>query len=500
MGQAVGRHGIGVSRHLWAAVAVLGVATVLASCSGVNLNPIETATAPAPTASPAKPVHTVVQSSAIDREHERILASYGGVYDDPRLEALIGKTVDRLVAASDRPDQGYKVTILNSGAVNAFALPTGQLYVTRGLIALASDTSELSSVLSHEMAHVLAKHAALRDDQVRQAAVVTRVVTDMSSDPDLTALALAKTKLTLASFSRAQEFEADGIGVGIAARAHFDPYGAARFLTSMERNAELKAGNMTIDPRAQDFLSSHPATPERVQNAQSIARQYVSPDSDERDRESYLSAIDNIVYGEDPSEGFVRGRRFLHPKLGFTFVAPENFTLDNTAQAVIGVREGGAQAMRFDVVRVPAEQSLGDYLNSGWMENIDKASTEDVVINGFPAASANASNEQWQFRVYALRFGSDVYRFIFAARQKTTESDRNARETVSSFRRLTLEEIQDARPLRIKVITVQPGDTVESLSHRMAGVDRPMERFRILNGLDAHAQVKVRDLVKIVVE
>jgi predicted Zn-dependent protease len=156
--------------------------------------------------------------------------------------------------------------------------------------------------------------------------------------------------------------------------------------------------------------------------------------------------------------------------------------------------------MRFDVVRVPAEQTLGDYLNSGWMEGVDKASTEDLTINGFPAASATARGEQWQFKVYALRFGSDVYRFIFAAKQKTTESERNARETVSSFRRLTLEEIQAARPLRIKVINVQPGDTVESLSHRMSGVDHPIDRFRMLNGLDAHAQVKPRDRVKIVVE
>jgi predicted Zn-dependent protease len=330
---------------------------------------------------------------------------------------------------------------------------------------------------------------------------VTRVVTDMSNDPDLTALALAKTKLTMASFSRAQEFEADGIGVGISARAHFDPYGASRFLAAMERNAALKAGkSASLDPRAQDFLSSHPATPERVQNAQASARQYTSPQGGERDRETYLAAIDNLVYGEDPSEGFVRGRRFLHPKLGFTFQAPETFTLDNTAQAVIGVREGGTQAMRFDVVRVPAEQSLADYLNSGWMEGVDKGSTEDLMINGFPVASANANGDQWQFKVYALRYGSDVYRFIFAAKQRNTESERNARETVNSFRRLTLDEIQAARPLRIKVITAQPGDTVESLSHRMAGVDRPTERFRILNGLEQHAQVKPRDRVKIVVD
>ncbi|HTF74351.1 MAG TPA: M48 family metalloprotease, partial [Bradyrhizobium sp.] len=205
-------------RRLLAAPILLCVALALAACGDAAR--FQT---PIPTANPLKSARTVAQTPAAEREHERILSSYGGSYDDPKLEALIGKTVDRLVAASDRPDQAYKVTILNSGAVNAFALPTGQLYVTRGLIALASDTSELSSVLSHEMAHVLAKHASIREDQARQAAVVTRVVTDMGNDPDLTALALAKTKLTMASFSRAQEFEADGIGVGISARAHFDP-------------------------------------------------------------------------------------------------------------------------------------------------------------------------------------------------------------------------------------------------------------------------------------
>jgi predicted Zn-dependent protease len=485
-------------RRLWGAPALLCATVALSACGDASRFEVPP-TKPVAAARPPKPA--VTQTPAAEKEHERILSSYGGAYDNTQLEQLISKTVERLVAVSERPDLAYKVTILNSGAVNAFALPTGQLYVTRGLIALANDTSELSSVLSHEMAHVLAKHASIREEQARQASVVTRVVTDMGTDPDLTALALAKSKLTMASFSRAQEFEADGIGVGISARAHFDPFGASRFLAAMERNAAMKAVRSPLDPRAQDFLSSHPATPERVQNAQANARQYASPTGGgERDRETYLSAIDGIVYGEDPSEGFVRGRRFLHPKLGFTFQAPEAFTLDNTAQAVIGVREGGNQAMRFDVVRVPSEQSLSDYLNSGWMENVDRASTEELTINGFPAAAATAQGDQWQFRVYALRFGSDVYRFIFAAKQKSVESERNARDTVNSFRRLTLSEIQAARPLRIKVITVQPGDTVESMSHRMSGIDRPVERFRVLNGLDASGTIKARDLVKIVVD
>ena len=157
-----------MNRRVWAVAALLCASFALAACGDIAR--FQT---PTPVANPiSKPARTVAQSPAAEREHERILSSYGGAYDDPKLEALIGKTVDRLVAASDRPDQAYKVTILNSGAVNAFALPTGQLYVTRGLIALASDTSELSSVLSHEMAHVLAKHASIREDQARQAAVL----------------------------------------------------------------------------------------------------------------------------------------------------------------------------------------------------------------------------------------------------------------------------------------------------------------------------------------
>ncbi len=436
------------------------------------------------------------------REHQRILAAYGGVYNDQRLQSLIEHTVERLVAASDRPELRYKVTVLNSQSVNAFALPSGQLYVTRGLIALANDDSELASVLAHEMGHVLAHHAELREEHAREAELVSRVVSDVVTDPAAGALALAKSKLALASFSRAQEFEADGIGVAIAARAGYDPYGAVRFLTAMEHNSQLKPEQSgAINPAAPDFLSSHPATPERITNAIASARQYRAPaDSGAQARAAYLADINGLVYGEDPGEGFVRGRRFLHPKLGFTFAAPEGFTLDNTAQAVLGIKRGGAEALRLDVVRVPAEQSLGAYLTSGWIENIDTASVEDMTINGFPGATAAAKGDQWDFRLYAIRFGSDVYRFIFAAKHRTPETDRAFRESVSSFRRMSIAETEQAKPLRLRVVTVAPGDTVEKLAGRMAVADRALDRFRVLNGLDPGDKLKTGSEVKIVVE
>ena len=470
------------------------LALVLAGCSTAML-PIP---GESPGIAPAAPKQ-VELSPANQREHLRILAAYGGAYENPRVSALLEQTVEKLVAASERPDLRYQVIMLNSPAINAFALPSGQLYVTRGLIALANDSSELASVLSHEMAHVIARHAAIREDQARQAALVNRVANDLLADPNLGALALAKSKIALASFSRAQEFEADGIGVGISARAGYDPFGAQRFLTSMGLNAQLRARTVSIDPRAPDFLSSHPATPERVSNAQANARQYTGPGSGQRGRNDYLASIDGLIYGEDPSEGFVRGRRFLHPKLGFTFTAPDGFVLDNTAQAVFGVKEGGSQALRLDVVRVDS-QSLGEYLTSGWIENIEPKSVEEFTINGLPAATATAKGDSWTFRLYAVRFGTDVYRFIFAAKQRTEAVDRTFRDSVGSFRRMSTAEIQSARPLRIKVVAVGANDTPEKFARRMAVGDRQLERFRVLNGLGGSDKLKPGDHVKIVVE
>jgi predicted Zn-dependent protease len=436
------------------------------------------------------------------REHNRIIAAYGGAYQDARLESLITQTVDKLVAASERPSLKYKVTILNSPAINAFALPNGQLYVTRGLLALANDTSELASVLSHEMAHVIARHAAIREDQAKQASLVSNTNTELLNNPEMGAMALARSKIALATFSRAQELEADGVGVGISQRAGFDPYGAVRFLTAMGRNAELRvpANNNGMDARFLDFLSSHPGTPDRLKIVRANARQYTAPGDVPRDKQSYLASIDGLPYGEDPSDGFVRGRRFLHPRLAFTFTAPDRFTLENTAQAVLGVRDNGNLALRFDVVRVPAEQTLSQYLGSGWIENVDDKTIEAFDINGLPAATALAKGDQWMFRLYAIRFNDEVYRFIFAAKQMTSEADRAFRYSVSTFRRMTQSEIDSARPLRLRIVTVTPGDTAERMAGRMPLVDRPLERFLILNGLSQGDALTSGEKVKVVTE
>jgi predicted Zn-dependent protease len=492
------RHGGTWFRRTRLCALIAGAALLLAGCAGLDIS------TPAPdtqaTASSFEDTLTPTQR----KEHERLVASYGGAYDDPKLQTLIQETVTRLVAASERPDLKYRVTILNSPAINAFALPNGSLYVTRGLLALANDTSELASVLSHEMAHVIANHAAIREDQMKQAVLVSRVISDVVNDSDLGALALAKSRMSLASFSRAQELEADAIGVGISARAGFDPYGASRFLTAMGKQAALRSssiGQSTTTGDATDFLATHPATPERISIAIANAREYASPDKPgERDRKLYLAALDGMIYGDDPKEGFVRGRRFFHPKLGFTFTAPETFTLENTSQAVLGATPTGREALRLDAVRVGGDQSLSQYLSSGWIEGVEIASVESLVLNGFPAATAVARGDQWSFRMFAIRFGSDVYRLIFAARDLTPDLDKQFRAAAETFRRVSIEEADKVKPLRIRIVDVGLTDNIDKLAAKMEVPDRDMERFLILNGIERTAKLSYGEELKIVAD
>jgi predicted Zn-dependent protease len=157
--------------------------------------------------------------------------------------------------------------------------------------------------------------------------------------------------------------------------------------------------------------------------------------------------------------------------------------------------------MRLDTVKVAAGQTLGAYLTSGWIENVDPASVQDVAIGGFPATTASAKGEEWAYRLYAMRFGGHVYRFIYAAKTMTPAADQTFRDSVGSFRRLSVSEIEGAKPLRIKIITVRSGSTVDSLArHHMANLDHAIQRFRVINGLATGDQVKPGDQVKIIVE
>ncbi len=432
------------------------------------------------------------------RENPRVVAEYGGVYSDAAVEEAVARAVSRLVSASDDPSRRYKITILNSPVANAFALPGGYLYVTRGLIALTSDSSELAAVISHEIAHVLLNHALERARVVERVDIVERVAADVLSDPGESRSARDTSRGGLATFSRNQEVEADKIGIRIAGSAGFDPFAASRFIEKLETYGAFRSAVGGRDDAA-GFLASHPASMDRREQAVVVARQFGAPGYGESKDDRYIQALDGMVFGDDPSEGFVRGREFLHPRLAIGFRVPQNFRLENTKEAVLAAA-GEDTAMRFDGVTVDADTPPGDYLASGWINGLVEGSIRSSELNGLPIATADAAAGDWVFRIGAIRVGGSMYRLIFADRSDGVVIGQALRDTLASFHRLTPAEVARLRPLRIDVVSVRAGDTVGSLAARMQGTERQAELFRLLNSVGPGDALVPGRPVKIVVD
>ena len=346
-------------------------------------------------------------------QHPRILATYGGEYSDPKLERMVAKVVGNLTLVSGNPTQTYRITILNSPNVNAFALPGGYLYVTRGLLALANDSAELAAVIAHEMGHVTANHGLQRQQLEAEEELATKVVSDVLGDSPTAKAVLIRGKLKLAQFSRNQELEADAIGIKSTGEAGYDPFAAARFLQSMSAYSDLRCVSGATDASL-DFLASHPNTPQRIELAQRHARQFGAPGIGARDRDSFLAGIDGLLFGDTPEEGYVRGNTFLHPGLGVSFSVPQGFVIDNSAAAVTATGPGDI-AIRFDGVAIDKNTPLADYIRSGWVAGLDDTSVRPETINGNEAATARAEAEGWQFDITVIRAGGQVYRLLTAA-------------------------------------------------------------------------------------
>lgn len=480
------------ARVMRAAVAVLAALTLagcLVSSGGVTISdPV-----------PDNPRPPSGESAIGQREHPRVVAAYGGVYEDPGAERAIARIVGRLVASSEDPSQSYQITILNSPVVNAFALPGGYLYITRGLLALVNDSSELAAVIAHEMAHVTAKHAIARLKRAKEKAFVAQVVARVVDDPQKAQSAIASAELSFAKFSQAQELEADAVGVKTLARAGYDPHAAARFLSAMSRFATINgsgAGN-----KQPDFLSSHPTTPERIEKAKFAARAISGTGIGIRDRAAYLKNVNGMLFDDDPSEGFVRGRTFLHAKLGIAFTAPAGYAMENTSDAVLATN-GTGTALRFDGTNIPKTMPLDDYLRSGWINGLIEDSIRTTTVDDRPLATASAVADGWSFRIAVLRADGMTYRFIFASRTPGAALDKAFNDTVQSFRMLSKAERDRLQPLRIRVRKVKAGETAESLAGQMTGIpaSRRVALFRVLNGLENGEEPETGMLVKLVTE
>ena len=429
-------------------------------------------------------------------EHPRIVKAHGGPYSNEKLETLLAVITGDIVAHSNAPDKSFQITVLNSPSVNAFALPGGYLYVTRGLLTLSNDMSEVAAVLAHEMAHVSANHGIERGRQQQANEIADRVISEVVSNPVAGKVAQASTKRKLMVFSQTQELQADAISIKIIGKAGYDTFAAARFLESMDRYSAWRDNG---GDGADDLSSSHPSTPQRIELAKRHARTQGPQGTGKKGRDRFLQGIDGIMFGDTASEGFIRGNRFSHRKLGITFEVPENFTLTNNTDAVLA---GGPDqmALRFDSISKSEanSKSATDYLKSGWVNGLDENTVKSGRINGNESASGKAEAGDWRFGIQVISYNGNFYRFIMAAPRNARDIDTITKKIADSFQKLTAEDKRNLRPLKVKIISAKPGDTIASLAGRMKGVSKKVELFKTLNGLSNGQRVKSGQKLKII--
>ena len=445
-----------------------------------------------------------------DQEHPKILAEYGGAVADPRLTAYVDRVGQRLKAVSELPQQRFTFTVLDTPAANAFALPGGYVYVTRGLLGLANDEAELAGVLAHEIGHVTARHSAQRITQAQYgqlgaigAAVLGGILLGGQGAQVAGQAAQTAALGWVQGYSREQEFEADQLGVRYLSRAGYDPRGMASFLATLQRDQELSARESGRAARggAPDWLASHPRTADRVGRAADAAAASGGAGL-ERDRDRYLDAIDGLIWGDDPAQGLVQGRRFVHPELRFAFEAPEGYRLRNGPSMVLGFGPEG-RVMLFDGGK-PADTDALRYLTREWLGGRRLQGVQALRLGDKRAAvgfgEAVVNKQPWQAMFAVIDAGDGrFWRFVFLDARLSRGSVARYEASLRSFRTLSLAEARAIRPLRLKVVRVRPGDTALRLAQRMAGDGDRLARFRLINGLADGAEPRPGNRVKLIV-
>ncbi|OSQ40838.1 M48 family metalloprotease [Thalassospira mesophila] len=479
---------------LWAAIGLMGG---LAGCSTNPATGEDTFTAFMP---PAQEAEVGAE------EHPKILKEFGGSYDAKDLPAYVTEIGNKLAAVTETPNQKFTFTVLDSPIVNAFALPGGYVYVTRGLLALASNEAELAGVLAHEIGHVVARHSAQRYSR----GVLTQVLAGGlsaaigSGAGDVIGMGA---NAYMQSFSREHEFEADKLGVRYLSRAGYDPEAMASFLKKLRAHSQLQAelaGRSPDDVDQFDIMATHPRTLDRIEQARVAANTPVSG-APRLEAVKYMTEIDGIMYGDGPENGFVRGAKFIHVPLDFYFEVPDEFSMINQPDAVVAQDNQGATII-FEGAPAAAQSNPSAYLQRGFSKSVQLRDIQTIDINGQKAATGSAdvslkSGTKARLRVVAIVHGKAAFQFLFLIPLDRADSYNVAlRRTTYSFRSLTAAEKKKYHALSIKVRAVNPGYTVDTFVKSMAVDRRPEETFDVINGIENGQLPPEGSLVKVIRE
>jgi predicted Zn-dependent protease len=441
--------------------------------------------------------------------HPQLLTEFGGAMTGPQAAyvEMVGKNI-AVQSGLGNARESFTVSLLNSSVNNAFAIPGGYIYTTRQLVGLMNNEAELAGVLGHEVGHVAARHSQRRQQASQRntliglgGAILSGLLLGNSGLGNTISQGLLQgSQLLTLKFSRSQELEADDLGITYLTRAGYDPRAMSTVLASLAAqnslDAQLQGRNATVP----EWASTHPDPASRVQTAATKAQGLATGVTN---RDTFLTRIDGLLYGDDPAQGVIEGSTFIHPELRLAFTAPQGFYMVNGTRAVsINGQSGKAQ-----LTTAAYSGDLDSYIRAqftalgGQNAQLAPQSIERTTVNGLKAAygtaRVNNGGSQVDVVVYAYEFANNQAFHFVAITPAGNASTFGA--MFQSMRRITQAEAGAVIPRVIDVVTVPRGGTVASMARQMAYTDAQETRFRVLNGLGANDTLTAGQKVKVVV-
>jgi predicted Zn-dependent protease len=441
------------------------------------------------------------------RDHAELVRELGGAETGPR--ATYVESVGRRVGAVSgiaNPGQALHFTTLNSAVENAFSVPGGYVYITRQLMGLMEDESQLAFALGHEVGHVAANHAHIREQYAQRNPLgVFGQIIGAIFGPGITDVLQARARLDTLSFSRDQEYQADTLGLRYMLAAGYDPAGAAGILAALSRQSALQTRVQGRSNRqTPEWASTHPLSENRMQRALAAGRATGRLGTGIRNRDLFLRELEGLYVDDDPVQGVIEGAIFTHPDLRIQFSVPQGYLMSNGTDAVTISGSAGKAQFRGGQYNGTLDNAIllaFRQLTRG-QANFPVPQPQHVTINGMPAAitTARVNTDSGLIDASVAAYQWDAQRiYYFVMLTPGGYGVGPFAPMINSLRRVTPAEAAAIRPRIIHIETVKPGDTIQSLSSRMAYRDFKVERFLSLNGLAANSTLAPGRKVKLVI-
>jgi predicted Zn-dependent protease len=439
------------------------------------------------------------QELAMGKESDPQIVSQFGMYDHPGMQRFINEKGQKMAAVSHRNAIPYSFKILDSPVINAFAVPGGYVYFTRGIMAHFNNEAQFAGVLGHEIGHVAARHSAKQQSKAMLAQL--GMVVGMVVAPELGQFANAAQQgvgLLFLKFGRDDERQSDELGVEYSTKIGYDARQMAGFFQTLQRQQGEEGAGVP------SFLSTHPSPEDRYQTVTQLAEAAQSKVNNSKllvNRDSYLRLIDGIVYGEDPKQGFVENQVFYHPVMKFQFPIPAGWAHQNTPQMVQMAPKDGKAMMMLTLAPGATLQEAAQQVLKGYQ--LEAVESRPETVNGLPALAVVAEQKQEQAviraLVYVIQYGGNNYVLLGVSQGADFNNYFSLfSSTMKSFRPLTDSDKLNRQPERVRVKSVARATTLAQALRGFQVPEKRHEELAVLNGMQLSDPLAAGTLIKVV--